>query len=87
MTVAELTRGVQFTVDQRGKITAVVIEPSLWERILAALEDAEDRALVQSLHDRLATGPAAAGALPWQDVADEWQQFQMWPVTLSGLAK
>ncbi len=73
MTVAELTQGVQFTVDQRGQVTAVVIEPPLWERILAALEDAEDRALVQSLHDRLAQGPAAAGALRWQDVADEWQ--------------
>ena len=72
MTVEELTRGVQFTVDQRGQVTAVVIEPSLWERILVALEDAEDRTLVQSLHDRLALGPAAAGALRWQDVADNW---------------
>jgi len=72
MTVVELTRGVQFTVDQRGQVTAVVIEPSLWERILVALEDAEDRALVQSLHDRLASGPAAAGALRWQDAADDW---------------
>ena len=73
MTVAELTQGVQFTVDQRGHITAVVIEPPLWERILAALEDAEDRALIESLHDKLARGPAAAGALRWQDVADERQ--------------
>jgi hypothetical protein len=72
MTVVELTRGVQFTVDQRGQVTAVVIEPSLWEQILVALEDAEDRALVQSLHDRLASGPAAAGALRWQDAADDW---------------
>jgi hypothetical protein len=73
MTVAELTQGVQFTVDQRGQVTAVVIEPSLWERILVALEDAEDRTLVQSLQDRLAAGPATSGALRWQDVADEWE--------------
>lgn len=73
MAIAELMRGIQFTVDQRGQVTAVVIEPSLWERILAALEDAEDRALVQSLHERLALGPAATGALRWQDVADEWK--------------
>jgi hypothetical protein len=73
MTVAELTQGVQFTVDPQGKATAVVIEPSLWERILEALEDAEDRALIESLHERLAQGLAAAGALRWQDVADDWQ--------------
>jgi hypothetical protein len=73
MTVADLTQGVQFTVDQRGQVTAVVIEPPLWERILAALEDAEDRSLVQLLRDRLALGPAAAGALRWQDIADAWK--------------
>ena len=73
MTIAELTQGVQFTVDQRGQVTAVVIEPTLWQRILTALEGAEDRALVQSLRDRLTQGPAAAGALRWQDVAGEWQ--------------
>lgn len=73
MTVTELTRDVQFTVDQGGQVTAVVLDPALWRRILAALEDAEDRALVQALSERLAKGPAAAGALRWQDVADEWQ--------------
>jgi len=72
MTFGELTQGVQFTVDQQGRVTAVVIEPPLWKRILEALEDAEDKALVQSLRDRLAQGPAASGALRWQDVADEW---------------
>lgn len=73
MTVAELMQGVQFTLDQRGQVTAIVIEPPLWERILDALEDAEDRALVESLRDRLAQGPVVAGALRWQDVSDEWQ--------------
>jgi len=73
MTIAELTQEVQFTVDQQGRVTAVVIEPSLWERIVAALEDAEDRALVQSLRDRLAQGPEAASALRWTDVADQWR--------------
>jgi hypothetical protein len=73
MTVAELTQGVQFTVDQEGRVTAVVIEPTLWQRIVAALEDAEDRALVQSLRERLAHGPQASGALRWTDVADQWR--------------
>jgi hypothetical protein len=72
MSVAELTQGVQFTVDQQGRVTAVVIEPTLWERIAAALEDVEDLELLQSLRDRLAQGPQAAGALRWTDVADQW---------------
>jgi hypothetical protein len=72
MTAAELTEGVQFTVDQRGQVTAVVVTPELWKRIVAALEDAEDRDLAQALRARLAAGPQASGALRWQDVADEW---------------
>ncbi len=73
MTIAELTRDVQFTVDQHGKITAVVITPEVWEQIVETLEDFEDRALIRSLRDRIALGPVASGALAWEDVADEWQ--------------
>ncbi|HEY3231702.1 MAG TPA: hypothetical protein VGJ87_20910 [Roseiflexaceae bacterium] len=72
-TMAELTGGVQFTVDQNGAVTAVVITPELWQRIVDALEESEDRALVQTLRSRLAAGPLASGALRWQDVAAEWQ--------------
>jgi hypothetical protein len=73
MTIAELTEGVQFTVDQQGAVTAVVITPDLWQRIVDALEESEDRTLVQALRSRLAAGPVASGALRWQDVADQWQ--------------
>jgi len=73
MSALETTEHVQFTVDQNGKITAVVVPPELWQRIVTALEDAEDRALVQALHTHLTEGPAASGALCWQDVADQWQ--------------
>ena len=72
MTVAELTQDVQFTMDQQGKVTAVVIDPALWQRIVAALEDSEDRRLVQSLQERLAQGPLASGALDWESVSDEF---------------
>ena len=72
MTVAELTQDVQFTLDQQGKVTAVVIDPELWQRIVAALEDSEDRRLVQSLQERLAQGPVASGALAWEGVSDEF---------------
>jgi hypothetical protein len=73
MTVAELTSGVQFTVDRSGQITAVVLTPELWQRIVDALADAEDRALVQSLKEHLKAGPLAAGALRWEEVREEWQ--------------
>jgi hypothetical protein len=73
MSAADLTAGVQFTVDQAGQVTAVVIDPALWRRIVVALEDTEDRALVVALRQRLAEGPAAGGALKWQDVAGDWR--------------
>ena len=73
MTVDEIVEGVQFTVDHTGQITSVVVDPKLWQRIVEALEDAEDRKLVQALHSRLQKGPMTSGALRWQDVADQWQ--------------
>ncbi len=73
MTAAELAESVQFTVDSSGSVTAVVISPELWHRIMNALEDAEDRELVRSLQLRLTQGPAVSGALRWDAVADEWQ--------------
>jgi len=73
VSIAELTEKVQFTVDQQGQITAVVVQPLLWQRIIEALEDAEDRDLLQALRRRLAIGPAASGALRWDEIADQWQ--------------
>jgi len=73
MSAAELTEQIQFTVDHNGKVTAVVVPSDLWQLIVAALEDADDRSLVQALRARLTDGPVASGALRWQDVADQWQ--------------
>ena len=73
MMAADITEGIQFTVDQWGRITGVVVPPELWQRIVSALEDTEDRVLIQSLQSRLSKGPAASGALRWEQVADEWQ--------------
>jgi hypothetical protein len=72
MSVEEIARSVQFTLDQQGKTTAVVLTPELWGQILEALEDAEDRALVRALKDRVAAGPVVAGALRWDDVSKDW---------------
>ncbi len=72
MTVEEIARSVQFTLDQHGKTTAVVLSPELWRQILEALEDSEDQALVRALKERLAAGPAASGAIRWDAASKDW---------------
>ncbi len=49
-----------------------MLTPELWAQILEALEDAEDRAIVRALRDRIAAGPATSGALRWEDVSKDW---------------
>jgi signal transduction protein with GAF and PtsI domain len=71
-TVDDIARNVQFTLDQHGKTTAVVLTPDLWRQILDALEDMEDQALVRALQQRIAAGPTATGALRWDDVSRDW---------------
>jgi hypothetical protein len=72
LSVADLTKRIEFTVGQNGQVMAVVLLPALWHRILEALEKGEDRMLVQARAQRLVEGPAAAGALRWLGVADHW---------------
>lgn len=73
MTLAEIVDEVQYTVDHHGTVTAVVLAPELWQRVVNVLDDAEDRVLVKSTRERLVQGPIEAGALRWQDVAETWQ--------------
>ena len=42
MTIAELTRHVQFIVDEHGNRNAAVFKWEAWEQILTILEDRED---------------------------------------------
>lgn len=49
MSIAELTANVQFTVDQQGHVTAVVVRPLLWRRMVEALDESADPALVAAL--------------------------------------
>jgi hypothetical protein len=73
MSVTELAKSVQFTVNQEGHVTAVVLSPAVWQQILDALEDSEDRQLVESLRTRLAQGPVSSSALRFEEIASEWQ--------------
>jgi len=66
----ELVTGIQFVVDGRGTVTSVVLSPEAWQRLIARLEDAEDRALLSKLAPKLAQGPG--DALRWSDVERDW---------------
>lgn len=76
MTVAELTRDVQFTVDQQGKITAVVITPEVWEQIVETLEGFEERNPLRSLRDLIAenaSGELTVGDLRKSGLLGMWK--------------
>lgn len=72
MTTQELLQNIQYTINQDGHVTAVVVSFPIWQRLLMALEHAEDQGLVQALHTKLLRGPQASGTLRWDDVAGEW---------------
>lgn len=72
MTTDELLQEVQYTVDHQGQVTAVVLTPQIWQRLLEALELVDDQALVLALRDKLVRGPQQSAALAWQDVVSEW---------------
>ena len=66
---------VQVLVGQDGRPKAVQIDLTLWRKILAALEDAEDADLVRNALAELdAVGsPEAAGWSNLDDLAAIWQ--------------
>ena len=65
---------VQFVIGAAGKPTAVLADIATWERIMQALEDAEDLAVAkQALAALEGAGgdPEKAGFLPWERVHAE----------------
>jgi hypothetical protein len=68
MTVTEVLKSAHFLVDQEGKPTAVVLDITVWEAFLAALEDVEDSELVR---ERLKEWRAKRGWTRWEDFETE----------------
>jgi hypothetical protein len=65
---------IQFVVGAEGKPTAVLLDIAVWERVLQALEDAEDLDIAkQALAELAAVGgdPEKAGYLPWNQARAE----------------
>ena len=65
-------QSVRFVVDQHGKPAAVQMDIAVWEKLIAWLEEIEDRTVIRDALPRLRMGPYQSGALPWQEVRDSW---------------
>lgn len=63
MTAKELNDGVRFTVDGNNQVTAVVVMPDLWRKIIHALEEGEQHELAALLSERAPAGPLDLSAL------------------------
>ncbi|MEZ4661519.1 MAG: hypothetical protein R2911_28545 [Caldilineaceae bacterium] len=65
MSIAELTENVQFTVDQHGHVTAVVVQPLLWRYIIKLLEEGCDQTFAQALRAHDLTDAEAVDHPDW----------------------
>jgi PHD/YefM family antitoxin component YafN of YafNO toxin-antitoxin module len=68
MTVAEVLKAAQFVVDQEGKPTAVMLDMSVWNALLEALENVEDAEIVR---ERLKNWRTKQGWTRWEDFEAE----------------
>lgn len=70
----EVTGSARYLVNAGGSPTDIVVSLAAWEKLLAWLEALDDRVVAQEWLPRLQAGPAAAGALRWADVSEEWAE-------------
>jgi PHD/YefM family antitoxin component YafN of YafNO toxin-antitoxin module len=72
------TQDVRFVVGNEGKPTAVLVDIALWERILDALEDAEDIILVKETLasiDAVGGNLEKAGFISWKSARAELEHL------------
>src|SRR4051812_17280560 len=70
--VMKALSSARYVINAEANKTDIVLPLPIWEKLLEWLEDQEDRALVREMLPRLKMGPEKAGALSWDEVADEW---------------
>ena len=70
--IKKLVQSARYLVDTTGVKTDVVLPLAEWETLMDWLEDLEDKGDIQAQIARLEAGPLKSGALPWQDVAAQW---------------
>jgi len=69
---------IQFVIGTEGKPTAVLVDISMWEHILDALEDAEDVALVKealAALDAVGGNLEKAGYRSWAEARAELERM------------
>ncbi|MDQ3582842.1 MAG: hypothetical protein M3495_15110 [Pseudomonadota bacterium] len=65
MSVTEILQNIQFVVDAGGDKKAVLLDYSLWEELLAQLEDLEDAEEIRRLRE------AEEEVIPWEQAKGE----------------
>jgi hypothetical protein len=71
--LSEVLSSARYLVDAEGDKTDVVLSLATWEKILAWLEDVDDRAVIKEWLPRLRVGPEFSGTLRWDDVSADWE--------------
>ncbi len=72
--VVEAIASARYMINAEGNKTDIILPLPVWEKLLAWLEDQDDRALVREMLPHLNMGPEKAGALSWDQVADQWDE-------------
>lgn len=72
MTPKELNDGVRFTVDGNNQVTAVVLTPALWRKVLAALEEGEQREIAMLLKERAPATHIDLSELRLRELCEDW---------------
>lgn len=72
MTPEELNDGVRFTVDGNNHVTAVVLTPAMWRKVLAALEEGEQHELLALLKERGPVRSIDLSELRLPELSEDW---------------
>ena len=75
MGVGDISKSVQFVVDDEGKRTAVLLDIQTWEILVDWIERVTDtKFAVEAITElQLAGGrPEQAGWLAWDDISEAW---------------
>lgn len=71
MTPKELDQGVQYVVDGNSEVTAVVVNPELWRKIIRTIEEHEDQHFNARLSGWAPSAPIDLSSLRLEE-AEDW---------------
>ncbi len=71
--INKMVSSARYLVNAEGDKTDVVLSLATWGKILAWLEDLDDRLVVKEWLPRLQAGPELSEALRWDEISAEWE--------------